>query len=223
MKKYGTLIRGRVLDIGAGDQPYRKHFPEAAPYTATNTRRFYSCEGQDAIEDYTDVWIEDASDLPFEDESFDAVVCFQVLSVLPKPEAFFKECSRVLSQGGQLLVTTDFLYPKWSVEDAMRHTDYSLGRMAGEAGFTVETLESFGGFATMIHSCTNRYMRDYPQLIRKSAGRPAALFRMTLFLLFLAASPLFGLLGLVVYRAERELADAFGYSVNNLLICRKGR
>lgn len=223
VQKYGPLARGRILDIGAGDQPYRKHFPGATEYRATNTRRFYSSVEQDTLEDFTDHWIEDATDLPFPDGSFDAIVCFQVLSVIRQPAAFFGECSRVLAPGGMLLVTTDFLYPQWSAEDAMRHTGYHLGKMAEDAGLDPDILESYGGFSTMLHCVINRYMRDYPQRITKARGLPLKALRGAVLMSFLLLSPLFGLLGLLIYRLEREVTNAFEYTVNTFMVCRKGR
>lgn len=44
----------------------------------------------------------DATDLPFDDGSFDAVVCQQVLQFIPEPEKALREMGRVLAPGGRL-------------------------------------------------------------------------------------------------------------------------
>lgn len=44
--------------------------------------------------------------LPFQDESFDFVVSFQVIEHIPKDETFLKEVHRVLRKGGKFIVTT---------------------------------------------------------------------------------------------------------------------
>jgi methionine biosynthesis protein MetW len=49
--------------------------------------------------------ITDASELPFEEASFDLVTCTEVLEHLFEPQAAVKEMVRVLRPGGRLLVT----------------------------------------------------------------------------------------------------------------------
>lgn len=49
--------------------------------------------------------IEDASDLPFEDESFDVALCIEVLEHLFAPHAAAAEIHRVLRPGGRLIAS----------------------------------------------------------------------------------------------------------------------
>jgi SAM-dependent methyltransferase len=50
-----------------------------------------------------------AEPLPFGDGSFDRAMCFNVLEVLPDPDAFLLEAARVLERGGRLVLGhTDF-------------------------------------------------------------------------------------------------------------------
>jgi ubiquinone/menaquinone biosynthesis C-methylase UbiE len=91
--------------------------------------------------------------LPFEDESFDTVVCWEVLEHLPKdgePQAF-QEIRRVLRPDGALYLSTPHaaLLPKltdpawWLIG----HRHYSRERLAGfaeDAGLEVERLEAKG-------------------------------------------------------------------------------
>jgi SAM-dependent methyltransferase len=44
-------------------------------------------------------------DLPFEDNTFDSIVCIDVVEHLPTPERFFAEFQRVLKPGGRLLLS----------------------------------------------------------------------------------------------------------------------
>jgi ubiquinone/menaquinone biosynthesis C-methylase UbiE len=46
-----------------------------------------------------------ARQLPFEDASFDVVVCLEALEFMPKPEAVLAELARVLRPGGLLFIT----------------------------------------------------------------------------------------------------------------------
>ncbi|MBE9200214.1 MULTISPECIES: glycosyltransferase [unclassified Nodularia (in: cyanobacteria)] len=53
----------------------------------------------------------DAHHLPFQDEIFDAVVCFNVFEHLYNPALAAKEILRVLKPGGKLILQTAFLQP----------------------------------------------------------------------------------------------------------------
>lgn len=221
LKKYGPRAKGRILDIGAGDQPYRRFFSNASEYVATNARGHYAPDEQALIENNTDVWLDDATHLPFDDASFDGVLCFQVLSLIREPRRFFIESARILKPGGVLFLTTDFLYPKWDDEDVMRHTDRHLRDMAETAGFEVETIESFGGLFTMINCNISRYIRDYPQRITEAKNPLVKLWRMFMLCAYLGITPLYSIGGWIVYLRERGVTNRFDYSTNMLLIARK--
>src|SRR5665647_156534 len=167
LKKKSPEIKGRWLDIGAGDQPYKKHFAGADEYLTTNTKRHYKPEEIDDIDKLTSFWIEDGKMLPLPDNSLDGVVCFQVLSVIDKPEEFFREINRVLKPGGKLLLTTDFLYPVWSNEDRFRHTAFNLKQLSELNGFNQVTVESFGGLGSTMYNQFMRFMRSFPEIWKR--------------------------------------------------------
>jgi SAM-dependent methyltransferase len=56
-------------------------------------------------EDRVSLVREDASRLPFDDETFDAVTCLETLEFLPRPLEALGEMVRVLAPGGVLFVT----------------------------------------------------------------------------------------------------------------------
>jgi len=95
-----------------------------------------------------------ATSLPFPDESFDTVVCWEVLEHLPRdsePDAF-GEFRRVLRPGGVLYLSTPYASlrarsfdPAWWL---LGHRHYGLGelaRFARGAGLEPELLEARGG------------------------------------------------------------------------------
>jgi ubiquinone/menaquinone biosynthesis C-methylase UbiE len=74
----------------------------------------------------------DATALPYEDGSIDAVVLTAVLGEIPEPVAALREIHRVLKPGGRLIVGELFGDPHFT-------TLASLKRQAAEAGLTYET------------------------------------------------------------------------------------
>jgi ubiquinone/menaquinone biosynthesis C-methylase UbiE len=84
----------------------------------------------------------DATALPYEDDSMDAVVLTAVLGEIPDPAAALREIGRALKPGGRLVVGELFGDPHFT-------TQASLKRQASEAGLTWESHSGnwFGYFA----------------------------------------------------------------------------
>lgn len=220
--RYHRLIySGKVLDIGAGTKPYRSLFQDVAEYIGTNTRRHYDLNHIDPDNDTTDIWIEDGTRLPFEDSSFDGVVCFQVLPLIAQPDVFFKEVSRVLRPWGYFMLTSDYMYPAWSEEDFMRHSRNHLVKLANENGFVVLATESFGGIFTTIYCMVIRYFRSYPDRIRQVTNPFFKAWRLLFLILVMLASPLSLVFGPLVYLVERGKRKDYGNTTNQFLLARK--
>ena len=220
LKRYQSYFKGDVVDVGAGDQPYNKIFKYISKYVATNTKIHYKDKINEVAE-YTDVWIDDASSLPFEDNKIDGVLCFQVLSVIQKPELFFKEAYRILIPGGKLLITTDFLYPTWSSADKARYSIQQLERFAKEAGLKVLKTESFGGFKSLMFSLLSRRERSYPERIKNAPTLLKKFTRALVFLTYLVLLPVISLSGYLIYLIDKKNCDDFDFTFNLLLLAEK--
>jgi SAM-dependent methyltransferase len=85
-----TLKPGSILEIGGGSGNFKEYFPDAISSDILFTQ-------------WLDI-ILDAHHLPFEDESFDNIVLFDVLHHLREPVSFFSDAERVLKQGGRLIM-----------------------------------------------------------------------------------------------------------------------
>jgi SAM-dependent methyltransferase len=115
IKSFLTTYRtdSYTLDIGAGDGYYRDLFPNSVTVDADADRK-------------PDI-VADAHHLPFADETFDVVICTEVLEHLHTPEQAMSEFRRVLKPGGRLLLTTRFIFPLHDVPgDYYRYTKYGL-------------------------------------------------------------------------------------------------
>ena len=86
----------------------------------------------------------DATDLPYEDASVDAVVLAAVLGEIPDADAALREIRRVLKPDGRLVVGELFGDPHFT-------TRASLERMGAEAGLRLEETSGnwFGFFARL--------------------------------------------------------------------------
>lgn len=88
----------------------------------------------------------DASQLPFEDGSFDVVVLFEALYYLPDVPRFLVEAARVLRRGGRLLIAT--VNSEWrAFHPSPFHTGYWTGAelvaALAEAGFVTQISAAF--------------------------------------------------------------------------------
>jgi ubiquinone/menaquinone biosynthesis C-methylase UbiE len=86
----------------------------------------------------------DATALPYEDDSMDAVVLTAVLGEIPDPVAALRQIQRVLKPSGRLVVGELFGDPHFTTQSALQ-------RQAGEAGLIGESRSGnwFGYFARL--------------------------------------------------------------------------
>lgn len=125
----GLAPGARVLDVGAGDAPYRELF--AGFHYVTS-----DWEGTSHVPDAPYDLVAQAHDLPVEDASFDAVVCTQVLEHLPEPWLALEEFHRVLRPGGRVVVTAPLTWYLHELpHDYWRFTAYGLRHLLERAGF----------------------------------------------------------------------------------------
>ena len=127
-----TTCKGRVLDVGAGEAPWRELLSEAE-YVGVDVE----VAGEFGMRHKADITYYDGNTLPFADASFDHVLCTEVLEHVPEPRRFLVELHRVLRRGGSLVLTVP-----WSARlhhvphDYTRFTRFGLNLVLESAGFT---------------------------------------------------------------------------------------
>ena len=129
----------RTLDIGAQNGPYASHFPRRV---ALDIQRGIGVQV-----------IGDAQALGICDASFDVVLCTEVLEHLPEPQRAIDEMYRVLVPGGQLLLTTRFLFPIHDApHDYFRFTKYGLRHLLRRFDITElqEETDAVGTLAVLL-------------------------------------------------------------------------
>jgi len=105
IEKAGCVEPGRkVIDIGAGTCRYR----DAFSHCDYKTHDFKKYKGyKDNSEGlYGDIdYISDILSIPVPSDSFDVVICTEVLEHVPEPIIVIKEISRILRSEGRLIIT----------------------------------------------------------------------------------------------------------------------
>jgi SAM-dependent methyltransferase len=98
--------QGTLIDIGCGNGHLRDHIPHNTHYIGIDypTTIALGYTGRPDVH-------ADASELPIATEKSDTVTLLDVLEHLPSPEQAIAEASRILRDGGKLLIHVPFIYP----------------------------------------------------------------------------------------------------------------
>jgi SAM-dependent methyltransferase len=158
------LLRGRLLDAGAGERPfdawYRPHVRSAVAVDVA------PLDGLDALASL--------EALPFATGSFDVVLATEVLEHVRDAELATAELFRVLAPGGHAIVTVPFLYPLHEAPyDYRRLTGIGLADLLSRHGFTDVTVSSRGGPAALVvHAAVLAVWAAGDAVGRRAGGRP---------------------------------------------------
>ena len=198
MRKYSTLLEGRLLDLGCGTGPYKK---------------FISCQFYTGMDENIDVGPDiqgNALQIPFSDNSFNTVMCSEVLEHLKEPRECLAEISRVLCPGGISYITAPM---SWSLHyepnDYWRFTNYSLEYLIKQSGLNVLKIERIGGIFSLLGvRCADVYWtalkKAFSFLSDKHAERISSALTFPISILFYCAGSLFD---------ELDKRDALGWMV----------
>jgi SAM-dependent methyltransferase len=101
LRKVVPGLRGKVIDVGCGESPYRHLTTEGeATYTGIDIQD----AGKFGYENSAAIHF-DGRSISAPDESFDHFICTEVLEHAEDPEALVAEMHRILKKGGTGLVT----------------------------------------------------------------------------------------------------------------------
>jgi SAM-dependent methyltransferase len=131
--EFAHRVGGRLLELGAGLNPYAGLWPSARVVTLDHD----PARGPAVVGD--------AHALPFADGCFDSVVASQVLEHLHSPWVAARELGRVLRPGGALVVSVPFMFMVHAApHDFFRFTEFGLRRLFEEE-FEIDVLRAYGG------------------------------------------------------------------------------
>ena len=169
-----AVIKGKeVLEIATGPGLLAKHVaPAAARMVATDYSDGMIAEAKKGeCPDNLTFEVADAVSLPYEDDSFDAVLISNALHVMPEPEKALKEIDRVLRPGG-ILIAPNFVEHKAGFGSRLWSGILTLAGIKFEHQWSgseyLNWLESHGWRVTFSKLMAARISLMYTECIRKS-------------------------------------------------------
>src|SRR5271154_2654975 len=104
-------LGGRVLEVGVGTGIALPHYSKNCRLCGIDISEQMLRKAQERVTEFglTNVeglWVMDAENLSFPDDSFDAVVAQYVVTTSPNPEATLDEFARVLKPGGEIILVS---------------------------------------------------------------------------------------------------------------------
>ncbi|MBI5138681.1 MAG: methyltransferase domain-containing protein [Candidatus Vogelbacteria bacterium] len=147
IKKYSSLINGRVLDIGSGSFSRYQNLFQFDEYVKMDIEPGKNVDVVGRIEM-----------IPFKDQAFNSIVCTQVLGDVYELSKAFNELYRVLRPGDVVLITENLFDPLHDEPfDFWRFTIHGLRRLAEDVGFEIKVLERRGGYWSIMAQLKARY------------------------------------------------------------------
>jgi len=104
-------VGGRVLEVGVGTGISLPHYSQTCRLCGIDISEMMLRKAQVRVAEHglTNVeglWVMDAENLSFPDNSFDVVVAQYVVTTAPNPEATLDEFARVLKPGGEIVLVS---------------------------------------------------------------------------------------------------------------------
>ncbi len=140
LRRILSTLEGSVLDVGCGEKPYQAWTPKAKHYVGVDV---YAGPGVDVVVRPYEPW-------PLDGNSFDHVLCTQVLEHVVDLENTLGEIRRVLKPGGQLIVAIPFIFQEHGVpNDYRRFSLYGAQQMLAPH-YDLRELKLQGGIGTAL-------------------------------------------------------------------------
>jgi len=153
MTRFSCQISGKILDVGCGSKPYQGLFTSVSEYIGLE----YDTP-QNRVAKRADYFY-DGNIFPFEDTSYDGVICNQVLEHVFNPDQFLHEILRVLKPGGDLLLTVPFVWDEHEQPwDYARYSSFGLKSLLERNGFVVVEQRKTNADARVLFQLINAYL-----------------------------------------------------------------
>lgn len=146
-----NYAKGDFLDLGCGNKPY-----ETLYKSKTNSQ--IGCDVIQSDRNRVDVLCP-VTDLKFNNEQFDSILCTQVLEHVYEHDKMMSEIYRVLKPGGHVILTVPFV---WELHeepyDFFRYTKHALKELFEHSGLEIDYIKPNGGKWAAIYQLRNNMM-----------------------------------------------------------------
>lgn len=135
-------IDGEILDLGGSKRSgYHELIKGNHAITTANIDKDFGC----------DVVFDMQENFPLSDETYDAVICFNVFEHVFGFNKGFSEANRVLKKGGQFIFAIPFMYQiHGSPDDYFRYTKSAIKELLENNNFSEYNIEKLGlGLASL--------------------------------------------------------------------------
>ncbi len=150
-----SQLSGKLLDVGCGNKPYQSYFQHVTSYEGCDF---------DASRGPVDFQCP-ADQIPRPDNSYDSILCTEVLEHVPDPAAVWREFYRILKPGGMVLLTTPMYWPSHEQPyDFSRFPAHGLVYLAERGEFEVLDLIPRGGVWAHLGQVVLHMMQQYFRL-----------------------------------------------------------
>lgn len=144
LKEILPTLEGKILDVGCGYKPYAVWLKSDIEHIGID---IYPGDSVDFVVEPNQRW-------PLATSDFDAVLCTQVLEHTINEVKTIEEISRVLNEGGLVILTVPFIYNQHAVpDDYRRFSIYGIRNLFErefEGKFDIITVKAQGGVGSTI-------------------------------------------------------------------------
>ena len=149
-----------VLDFGCGDSRFRGLIEKKNKYTGLDIEE----NGFPKQRKAADVFWDDKT-LPFEDESFDIIICSEVLHQVKNLNNTINEIRRVLKKNGKIFATLVFVHGEHDIPtDFLRFTSFGAKKIFEENKFAIikfeKLLKGKRCVIQVIESAISKYLNE---------------------------------------------------------------
>lgn len=204
MRTAGPMLSGKLLDVGCGDQPYRELLINATDVMGLELDTPENREKKASANQFYD-----GTTFPFPDNSFNALLCNQVLEHVFDPASLLDEMFRVTQPGGTLILSVPFFWPEHEKPfDSQRFTSFGLTHRLHAAGFEIlQQHKLVPGSSALFALAADR--------INTKVSRLPLLFRIVARILLAAPCSVIGAILLVFPRSNTDIF------LDNFVVARK--